>query len=96
MVKNNNLIISNNENIIFFEIEEINTLPKQDFNIHLNLEQLCKINKFFLQFDNLNEISDSIKKIIDNKNANIEKREKEMILTLINPMNMKKFNLSLT
>ena len=86
MVKNNNLIISNNENIIFFEIEEINTLPKQDFNIHLNLEQLCKINKFFLQFDNLNEISDSIKKIIDNKNANIEKREKEMILTLINPM----------
>ena len=95
MVKNNNLIISNNENIIFFEIEEINTLPKQDFNIHLNLEQLCKINKFFLQFDNLKEISDSIKKIIDNKNANIEKREKEMILTLINPMNMKKFNLSL-
>ena len=95
MVKNNNLIISNNENIIFFEIEEINTLPKQDFNIHLNLEQLCKINKFFLQFDNLKEISDSIKKIIDNKNANIEKREKEMILTLINPMNQKEFNLSL-
>jgi hypothetical protein len=45
MVKNNNLIISNNENIIFFEIEEINTLPKQEFNIHLNLKQLCKINK---------------------------------------------------
>ena len=95
MVKNNNLIISNNENIIFFEIEEINALPKQDFNIHLNIKQLCKINKFFLQFDNLKEISDSIKKIIDNKNSNIEKREKEMILTLINPMNMKKFNLSL-
>ena len=93
--KKYNFKISNNESIIFFEIEEINASPKQEFNIHLNLEQLCKINKFFLQFDNLNEISDSIKKIIDNKNAKIEKREKEMILTLINPMNMKEFNLSL-
>ena len=93
--KKYNFKISNNVSIIFFEIEEINAFPKQEFNIHLNLEQLCKINKFFLQFDNLNEISDSIKKIIDNKNAKIEKREKEMILTLINPMNQKEFNLSL-
>ena len=89
------LKISNNESIIFFEIEEINVFPKQDFNIHLNLEQLCKINKFFLQFDNLKEISDSLKKIIDNKNAKIEKREKEMIITFINPMNAKEFKLSL-
>ena len=53
--------ISNNKSLIYFEIEEINIFPKQDFNIYLNLEQLSKINKFFLQFENLNEISESLK-----------------------------------
>ena len=96
--KKYNLKISNNESIIFFEIEEveeINAIQNQDFNIHLNFEQLCKISNFFLQFDNLNEIFYSIQKIIDTKNAKIEKREKEMVLTLINPLNMKEFNINI-
>ena len=48
-----------------------------------------------MQFDNLNEIFYSIQKIIDTKNAKIEKREKEMVLTLINPLNMKGFNINI-
>ena len=48
-----------------------------------------------MQFDNLNEIFYSIQKIIDTKNAKIEKREKEMVLTLINPLNMKEFNINI-
>ena len=87
--------ISNNESIIYFEIEEINYFPKQDFNIYLNLEQLCKINKFFLQFENLNEISESIKSLIENKSIIIEKKEKEMLLTIINPINKKEFNMNI-
>ena len=74
--KNYNLTISNNESIMFFEVEEIDCFPKQDFNLHLNLEQIQKINKFFLQFDNLNEISDSLKKLTESKSIKIEKKEK--------------------
>ena len=93
--KKYNLTVSNNDSIIFFQVEEINSLPIQDFNLHLNLEQIGKVNKFFLQFDNLNEISDSIKNIIDSKSIKIEKKDKEIILTFVNPINMKEFNLSI-
>ena len=80
---------------MLFEIDEMNNFPKQEFYIHLNLEQLCKINKFFKQFDNLNEVSESLKKIIDNKSINVEKKEKEMILSIINPLNMKEFKMNI-
>ena len=89
------LKISNNETIIYFEIEEINHFPKKDFNIHLNLEQLCKISTFFLQFENLNEISETFKQLIEKKSIKIEKKEKEIALTIINPINMKEFNMSI-
>ena len=89
------LVISNNENIIYFKIKEINHLSKQDFNIYLNLEQLCKINKFFVQFENLNEVSESFKKLFENKSIKIETKDKEVLLTIINPMNMKEFNMSI-
>lgn len=74
--KKYNIKISNNDKIIYFEIDEINNFPKQDFNIHLNLEELCKINKFFLQFDNLNEVSESLNKLLDSKSIKAEKKEK--------------------
>lgn len=80
--KNFNLTISNNESIIFFQVEEIDCFPKQNFNLHLNLEQIQKINKFFLQFDSLNEISETLKKLTESKSIKIEKKEKEIILTV--------------
>ena len=45
--KKYNIKISNNDKIIYFEIDEINNFPKQDFNIHLNLEELFKKINFF-------------------------------------------------
>ena len=89
------LKIANNENIIYFEIDEKNNFPKQDFNIYLNLENLCKINKFFLQFENLNEVSDTMKQLIESKSIKIEKKEKEILLKIINRNNMKEFNMSI-
>ena len=93
--KKYNLKVSNNESIIFFEVEEIDCFPKQDFNLHLNLEQIGKINKFFNQFENLNEISESIKTLIDTKSIKIDKKEKEIILTFINPLNKKNININI-
>ena len=77
MIKKNNINISNNDKIIYFEIDELNNCPKKDFNIHLNLEELCKINKFFLQFDNLNEVSESLNKLLDSKSIKAEKRKNQ-------------------
>ena len=88
--------ISNNESIMLFEVEEINKFPNQEYNIFLNLEELGKLNKFFLQFDSLNEVSESIKKLINNNSIKIEKENKEIILKIINPINSKEFNIILS
>ena len=85
------LKISNNERLIYFEIEEINKFPKQDFNIYLSLEELTKINKFFLQFDNLNEVLESLKQIIEKKYLKIENEKTNIKMKIINPLNNKEF-----
>ena len=36
-----------------------------------------------------------LKKLAESKSIKIEKKEKEVILTIINPMNMKEFNMSI-
>ena len=80
-----------NENLIFFEVEEFNIFPKKEFNIYLSLEQLGKINKYFLQFDSLNEVLQSLKTLINKKNLTIIKEEKLMKIKITNPGNDKVF-----
>jgi hypothetical protein len=86
------LNISLNEKLIFFEIEEKkNIFPKEEYSIYLNLEELGKINKYFLQFDSLKEVFDSLKMLIKKKNLDIIKEEKQMKIKIINPGNDKEF-----
>ena len=89
--KNFLLNISLNEKLIFFEIEEKNIFPKEEYSIYLNLEELGKINKYFLQFDSLKEVLDSLKTLIKRKNLDIIKEEKQMKIKIINPANDKEF-----
>ena len=89
--KNYELKISLNEKIIFFEVDEKDIFPKGDYNIYLNLEELGKINKYFLQFDSLKEVFDSLKTLIKKKNLSIIKNEKIMKIKIINPSNEKEF-----
>ena len=83
--------ISLNEKLIFFEIEEKNIFPKQEYSVYLSLEELGKINKYFLQFDTLKEVFDSLKTLIKKKNLDIIKDEKKMKIKIINPGNEKEF-----
>jgi len=85
------LNISLNENLIFFEVEEKNKFPKEEYSIYLSLEELGKINKYFLQFDSLKEVFDSLKTLIKRKNLDIIKGEKKMKIKIINPGNDKEF-----
>ena len=83
------LKISLNDKLIYFEIEEKNIFPNGEYNIFLSLEELGKINKYFLQFDTLKEVLESLKKFINKKILSIIKDEKKMKIKLINPSNDK-------
>ena len=83
--------ISLNEKLIYLEIEEKNIFPKGEYNIYLSLEELGKINKYFLQFDSLKEVLDSFKKLIIKKNLTIVGEKNQMKIRIINPSNDKEF-----
>jgi len=87
--KNYTLKISLNDKLMYFEIEEKNIFPKGEYNLYLSLDELGKINRYFLQFDSLKEVLESFKKLIDKKNLSILKEEKKMIIKIINPFNDK-------
>ena len=75
--KNYTLKISLNDKLMYFEIEEKNIFPKGEYNLYLSLDELGKINKYFLQFDSLKEVLESFKKLINKKNLSILKEEKK-------------------
>ena len=85
--KNYLLKVSLNDKLIFFEIEEKNIFPKGEYNIYLSLEELGKINRYFLQFDTLKEVLVSLEKLISKNNLSIIKDEKRMKIKIINPSN---------
>ena len=85
------LKISINEKLIYFEIEKINLFPKKDFNIYLSLEELGKINKFFLQFDSIAEVYASLETLIETKNISVIEEERTIKLKINNPANKKEF-----
>jgi len=89
--QNFKLSISHNEELILFEIEKENIFPKQEFKLFLSLEQLIKINKYFIQFDSLDEILISFETLYETKNISIIDEEKEIKIKIINPMNKKEF-----
>ena len=100
-IKGNNennirLKISYNEKIIFFEAEEENVFPKQEFNLYQSLEQLTKIDRYFRQFDELKEVFEFIKTIISKNNLSVVKEENRMKLKLSNPLINKDIIINLT
>ena len=100
-IKGNNdnnirLKISYNEKIIFFEAEEENVFPKQEFNLYQSLEQLTKIDRYFRQFDELKEVFEFFKAIISKNNLSVVKEENRMKLKLSNPLINKDIIINLT
>ena len=77
--------------MIFFEIEKLNLFPKKDFNIHLSLEELGKINRFFNQFETMSEVLISLETLLASKNISVVEEERTMKLKIINPSNKREF-----
>ena len=83
------LKISLNEKLMFFKVDEKNTFPKEDFNIYLSLEELGKINRYFIVFETLKEVLESFKLLIDKNNLSIIRDENLIKIKIINPINNK-------
>ena len=87
------LSLSFNDKLIFFEIEKEGEFPKKEYNLFLDLDQLYKINKYFVQFENFLDIQTSFEALIEMKKITILKSENEkgMKINIINPLNKKEF-----
>ena len=89
------LSLSTNEKIIFFEIEKENEFPKKEYNLLLDLEQLININKYFNQFESINEVKSSFETLIEMKKISLINEEKEIKIKIINPLNKNEFYISI-
>ena len=94
---NYNLSLSYNEKLILFEIEKEGEFPKKEYSLYLDLQQLYKINKYFIQFENLADIQTSFESLIEMKKLSISDNEKEKCvkIIIINPLNKKEFYLDI-
>ena len=64
-------IISNNSSLIQLIIEDLISFPKQEYFFVSTLEELQKLNRYFLFFQNIKEVSQTLIKLSKNKNLNI-------------------------
>ena len=72
-----------------------NIIPIKEYEAQFTLEQLYKINKYFINFENTNELLDNLIDSIKNKKSNLKFKEKECLLQIINPITNKNFDLSI-
>ena len=78
------LKLSYNNDILAFDIIEKDSIPLMEFSLYQNYEELKQINKYFINFENLEEIFSSLKRLISDNNLELIKGEKEIIIKIKN------------
>ena len=86
--------ISFKEETIYFNVTKISLIPR-DYKACFTVEQLCDINKFFLNFQDAKEIVDGVLKALEQKNANIIFIDDKCIIQMINPITKLTFEINL-
>ena len=96
-IDNIKLTISYNDEIILFKSEEkdANIFPQKEYNLIQSLKDLLNIDKYFRQFDNIKEVFESFKILINNKNLSIIKKDNEISLKMKNLNTNKEFFINL-
>ena len=91
------LTISYNDEIILFKAEEKdeNIFPQKEYNLIQSLKDLLNIDRYFRQFDNIKEVFESLKILINNKNISIIKKDNEISLKMKNLNTNKEFFINL-
>ena len=80
------LKISFNDKVLLFEIEKIAEFPKNIYNRILNVEELSKIDIFFLQFKTTEIMVNSFNLLIKNNNLSIIEENQSMKIQIVNPL----------
>lgn len=81
--KQNKLKIIYNDKNILFNITQ-NTIPLKEYELLLSLEQLYNINRFFLNFDNIDEIVNCLINSLKEKKSNINFNENKCNIHILN------------
>ena len=89
------LTISNNSNNIEFKLEELFSLKKNVYFFETNLKELQNTNRFFFFFTNLNEVTQSLIKIVRKNFIDISKDDNLCKFKIINPINDEEFFIEL-
>ena len=88
------LIFTYNNKMILFNVTQ-KSVPSKNYELYLSLEQLYKINKYFINFDSTEEIVKGLEKSIKQKKTNIKCDKKKCYISILNPISEKIFDLSL-
>ena len=83
-----------NDKVISFEVTQF-SLPQKDYELSLTLEQLYKINKFFINFENTKDLVDWIIDSFKQKKSSIKFNDNKCIIQMTNPITNKAFELNL-
>ena len=90
--KNIKLTISYNEDIILFVVnEDENFFSQIEYSLYQSLNELLKIDKYFRQFDTLQEVFNSFKILIKNDKLSIIKEVQLVKIKIINSITEKEF-----
>ena len=89
------LIIIFNDKSVSFSVIQSSSLLQKDYEVNLTLEQLYKINKFFINFENINDLVDWIINSLKQKNSNIKFNNNKCFIEMLNPISNKSFQLIL-
>ena len=88
------LTLSYNERSISFSVSK-SSFPPKDYKIVLSLEQLHKLDKLFINFENTKELVNWIINSLKQNNSSIKLIDNKYILQMKNPISNKSFDLNL-
>lgn len=93
-IDNKNIMFYFNDTGILFKIT-FNAIPKKDYESHLSLEQLFKIDKFLTNFETTKELVEWLIDSLNKKNTNIQINDNIATFKILNPIKNKTFDLTL-
>ena len=89
------LKLSYNKEMLSFEIIDNNSISLKEFCLSQTFEELKKIDKYFILFDNIEDIYNSIRRLVAEKNLEIIKKDNEIKIKIKNSITNKYFYINI-
>ena len=89
------LKLSYNSEILSFEIIENNSVSLKEFSLLQTYDELQKIDKYFILFDSIEDIYNSLKRLIEEKNLELIREENTIQIKIKNSITNKYFYINI-